>query len=1378
MKVKELERFAHSAWSPLSSSRTYLATITAEDNRQSNDSLTDSSVPIPSALEIFEFDVKENNSMSMQSNISLQIKEKGTCLLWTAPIGDLETGLLIYGTITGSLYLYNSQKIISTYHQHQKSSLIDDNNQENIIDFNENTVHHHVNGDQHKWNTTKPSITIAENDLSSFIYTSRENVHNGVVRSLDFNRFQTNLFASVSNDDEIFIWDIEKMEQPMSPGAKIQPLENLNKVAWNPRVQHILCTTSTGRCVIWDLRKSGPVLQLTKTMCQLEPQIMAWSPDVATRLCLTDPNNPNADIQLWDLRYPKHMLALLGHWPPIASHTTSQLAGCPLGNAGTVNSLCWGIPECQKSTNNKSHLYDTDMIMTVIGASGALPTLSGTCGTKLNPTYAEMLVVWSVDQALNSSPDTETSHEATPQPIFISRLEGLEDQELASGLCFNDLPTNMSVHCVPNYPNLLCVTQSDGWITIHNLSSGLTHQQQPQHEQVNVERYAKQCKLARNSQSMRTSHKVAEAFNDGESLTTLDDNIRGNKALSEFDSLYPVPMDNSGITGGGGSGFIDDQQMVNPLIEQLSNDSSYSIKPIIHTIPQPMPLLRVAPCWLKKPCGVNFAFGGRLVIFSSLSQLSKKRTRTLSSMTLKRGDHSKSPETTASGEHQQSITIPSSDHQHQSIPAESQAYCVNIKWIDLSQLESSGDSSSQQLVDNNSSTQEFIDCITNALNCPMEYLLTVCDKAKQLLQTHSYQDYLDLWNIIHARLVEPPSVKLSLSKLFGYDKSDCQNFSGWTTDQLLETLKRSLVTGDIYTTVQLCLHPDFASLSLPNLSTLSVFGVMLADSHQTDQPEMLHEVQTKILTMLNDFPIKHTASSCLNSVIMLFNGVLCKNWSTLVSNWPLSDWRTILSAIINHLWDQDVELFKNLCSLIVKRLLNNADDDDENANKDMKEIHKDLSSNEAGLVACICCIISGNLDGLTQCWLRLNNIDINQLDDVTKILPLALQLVLLHRVSQTNNNSCQEQLECLQSNQLLMNLAIWLADTRGGGQCENNLILALNLLTKTISSSSSLSKRNDLIDLRHRLWCNLSVEQQQQQYQQYCQQASLSSELQQFFQCPYPQTGCHCGLSNPNPSLIMTNKATHQKAMHAQQSSMSTIFSSSTQNLPPQPHLHRQASLQQPIQSTNNFYPPLPSANISNQPVFPSQGMQLQPPLPPPPQPTAAQQPQPYFPSNQNMPFEQYPPAPPPPPPPSAFSHPSMPSIIEQTKNIQLNSNQQHVSPMPNVVKPPIASLSAPMNTNIGNNIPANYQSPFNNMPSSTPQYGVQHQLQSQQSVPLPPPPPPPASHHHHQQQQQPLQRRQTSTSPGWNDPPILSMNKPPQVSGLSSFIYTFLLCI
>ncbi|VDO73224.1 unnamed protein product [Schistosoma margrebowiei] len=140
---------------------------------------------------------------------------------------------------------------------------------------------------------------------------------------------------------------------------------------------------------------------------------MAWSPDVATRLCIADPNNPNANVQLWDLRYPKHMLCLLSHWPPLLSSNlkaTNSINNYALGNAGTVNSLCWGIPECQKSMN-KSNFYDKDMIVMTIGASGALPTLNGNYGTKLNPTYAEMLVVWSVNQALNSTPDNVTCQE-------------------------------------------------------------------------------------------------------------------------------------------------------------------------------------------------------------------------------------------------------------------------------------------------------------------------------------------------------------------------------------------------------------------------------------------------------------------------------------------------------------------------------------------------------------------------------------------------------------------------------------------------------------------------------------------------------------------------------------------------------------------------------------------------------------------------------------------------------------------------------------------------------------------------------------------------------------------------------------------------------
>ncbi|CAH8570921.1 unnamed protein product [Heterobilharzia americana] len=981
MKVKELERFAHSAWSPLSHCHSYLATVTAEDNRQSNDLHLDAKIT-PSTLDIFEFNVKEK-SLSMQLNVSLQTKQKGTCLLWTAPVSNLKIGLLIYGSASGSLYLYDSQKIISL---HQKSPSRD----QKIIDYDDDNCNID-NIYDHSGQTVEHSVFISEFDACRYLYTSRENVHNGVVRSLDFNRFQTNLFASVSNDEEIFIWDIEKMEQPMSPGAKIQPLENLCKVAWNPRVQHILCTTSIGRCVIWDLRKSGPVLQLTKTMCQLEPQIMAWSPDVATRLCIADPNNPNADVQLWDLRYPKHMLALLG---------------CALGNAGTVNSLSWGIPECQKSMN-KSYLYDTDMIVMTIGASGALPTLNGTCGTKLNPTYAEMLVVWSVDQALSSTPDTGTTHEVTPEPIYVGRLEGLDDQELASASSFNELPTNASVHWIPNHPNLICVTQSDGWITVHNLMSGLLKHSDKQIEQVNIERYVKQRALAQNSLGMHTSHKVAEAFDDEQSLISLNDsmNIRNNNNNTnnfESDSLYPVSMGDAGAACIGQQ--QQHQQQINSLIDQLSNDSSYYLKSPVYSLPQPMPLLRVAPCWLKRPCGAHFAFGGRLVTFSSLTILSSKRTRTLSSMSGKRSDQNRPSEIGIEQSNHQ-IQPQQQQHQqqsstlseyHQSNCGESQLHCVSIKWIDVFQLESSSIESfnsdcSKENKTMKNSIEDIIDCLANVLNCPNEYLITVCERAKELLDTTgnidcrlstNSQSNLTLWNVIRARLEEPASVKSSLSSLLGYSKQDYQDFSRCTSnDQLLDALKNALVTGDFISSIRICLHSNFSSLLLPDFSVLNIFAIMLTDSHRSDQPELYNEVQIKLLNMLNDLCLNNksvnassSSSSCLNTILMLLNGVLSRNWLNIVNNWPLTDWSTILSTFVNHLWDQDIDLLQSLCSVIVKRLLNN--------NEGIKNT---LSSYDAGLAACICCIISGDLDGLTQYWLNLNNINENRLDDMIKI---------------------------------------------------------------------------------------------------------------------------------------------------------------------------------------------------------------------------------------------------------------------------------------------------------------------------------------------------------------------------------------------------------
>ena len=61
--------------------------------------------------------------------------------------------------------------------------------------------------------------------------------HVGPVRAIDVNPFQNNLLASGASESEIFIWDLNNPGNPMSPGNKLHPLEDISCVAWNRQVR-------------------------------------------------------------------------------------------------------------------------------------------------------------------------------------------------------------------------------------------------------------------------------------------------------------------------------------------------------------------------------------------------------------------------------------------------------------------------------------------------------------------------------------------------------------------------------------------------------------------------------------------------------------------------------------------------------------------------------------------------------------------------------------------------------------------------------------------------------------------------------------------------------------------------------------------------------------------------------------------------------------------------------------------------------------------------------------------------------------------------------------------------------------------------------------
>ena len=68
-----------------------------------------------------------------------------------------------------------------------------------------------------------------------------------------------------------------KPDAPMTPGQKSQPPEEVACVSWNRQVQHILASTFTARCVVWDLRKNEPIIKISDSMSRVSYQLYLFT---------------------------------------------------------------------------------------------------------------------------------------------------------------------------------------------------------------------------------------------------------------------------------------------------------------------------------------------------------------------------------------------------------------------------------------------------------------------------------------------------------------------------------------------------------------------------------------------------------------------------------------------------------------------------------------------------------------------------------------------------------------------------------------------------------------------------------------------------------------------------------------------------------------------------------------------------------------------------------------------------------------------------------------------------------------------------------------------------------------------------------------------
>ncbi|XP_041363036.1 protein transport protein Sec31A-like isoform X2 [Gigantopelta aegis] len=287
MRIKEIDRTANLAWSPATQYPIYLVTGTAAQQ-------LDATFSTSSALEVYGLNLAEA-TLDMPMLASMPSDCRFHKVLWGSHgIGGKETpsGLIVAGTDNGSIQVYDAASMLSS----KKDCLVFEKSQ-----------------------------------------------HTGAVKALDFNPFQPNLLASGGSESEILIWDMTKPDTPMTPGQKSQPPEEVACVSWNRQVQHILASTFTARCVVWDLRKNEPIIKISDSMSRIKAKTVAWHPDVATQLCISSEDDHTPVIQLWDLRYATSPLKVLeSHQKGILS-----MAWCPqdadlLMTCGKDNRiLCW-----------------------------------------------------------------------------------------------------------------------------------------------------------------------------------------------------------------------------------------------------------------------------------------------------------------------------------------------------------------------------------------------------------------------------------------------------------------------------------------------------------------------------------------------------------------------------------------------------------------------------------------------------------------------------------------------------------------------------------------------------------------------------------------------------------------------------------------------------------------------------------------------------------------------------------------------------------------------------------------------------------------------------------------------------------------------------
>ncbi|KAK7746991.1 protein transport protein S31 [Cytospora paraplurivora] len=243
VRLREIPRTAAFAWS---SGPAKPLLVTGTRAGAVDDSFSDEV-----KLELWDLNLDDQDQgLELQPIASIAADSKFHDLAWGPPDDTHPRGIIAGGLENGSLHLWDAEKLISG----------------------------------------EPDAQIA--------HTTK---HSGAIKSLQFNPLKPQILATAGDKGELWIHDINDIENPLRLGNAAARSDDIECVAWNRKVSHILATGGSGGFVtVWDLKTKKASLTLNNNRKRVSA--IAWDPQNSTKLLTATPDDNTPLILLWDLR--------------------------------------------------------------------------------------------------------------------------------------------------------------------------------------------------------------------------------------------------------------------------------------------------------------------------------------------------------------------------------------------------------------------------------------------------------------------------------------------------------------------------------------------------------------------------------------------------------------------------------------------------------------------------------------------------------------------------------------------------------------------------------------------------------------------------------------------------------------------------------------------------------------------------------------------------------------------------------------------------------------------------------------------------------------------------------------------------------------------